>query len=293
MKKKVDYDFLIDSKFNRLLLKIGEKIYEKLDKLYVISLALFFLSLIIFGYNLFTGHLYNADYTIKGGIKYTFQANENVINNLSKTLNVEIHKLNNNYYFIIPKGENINKSKIEATLNSLGIKNYNVEETSSLLSSAFFKTLIGLVIFSFILVIISLFLIYKDVKIASIAGRALFFNIFITFTLTNLFIPLSKYVIPAYLMIIGYGIDTNLILINHMLKEKKFELKKRFALAFNTGIMIHLTTLTVLLIGIILANNLVFKYIFSILAVGLLIDIVDTWFLNGYLIKKFVENQSS
>jgi len=206
---------------------------------------------------------------------------------------VEIHKLNNNYYFIIPKGENINKSKIEATLNSLGIKNYNVEETSSLLSSAFFKTLIGLVIFSFILVIISLFLIYKDVKIASIAGRALFFNIFITFTLTNLFIPLSKYVIPAYLMIIGYGIDTNLILINHMLKEKKFELKKRFALAFNTGIMIHLTTLTVLLIGIILANNLVFKYIFSILAVGLLIDIVDTWFLNGYLIKKFVENQSS
>ncbi|MEO2154510.1 MAG: hypothetical protein ABGW69_01760 [Nanoarchaeota archaeon] len=288
MKKKQDYDFLVDSKFNRFLLKVGEKLYDNLNKLYYISILLFFVSLAILGFKYYTtGSLYKADYTISGGIKYTFAHNTTIKNTIEQQ-NIKVHELGNTYYFIVPN--NYNKSKIEDILKKNNVS-YNVEEVSALLKSAFFKTLIGLIVFSFILVILSILMIYKDWKIASIVGRALLFNLVITFSITNLFIPLSKYILPAYLMILGYGIDTNLILINHMLKERKFDLKKRFALAFNTGIMIHLTTLTVLLVGFFLANNEVFKYIFAILAIGLLVDIIDTWFLNGYLLKKFVEEK--
>jgi len=281
-----DYDFLVDSKFNRILLKIGEHIYENLNKLYIIPIFLFLFSLSLIFYKLFVG--FNIDYTISGGIKITF--NEKI--DLS-SFNVKVKEEGNNYYIILNNNQKELANKIKNYLESNNV-NYNLEEVSPIIGNSwqsFLKRFSLILLFSFVLVFLSLWAIFKKIEVALMGSRALLFNLIITFAITNLFIPLSKYILPAYLMVIGYGIDTNIILINSMLKEKKFELKKRYALAFNTGIMIHLTTLLALLVGILLSNNYTFTIIFSILFLALLVDLIDTWVLNGYLLKKFLESK--
>jgi preprotein translocase subunit SecF len=285
-KKFRDYDFLIDSKFNRLLLKIGEKIYDNLEKLYIIPILLFVFSLGLIGYKLLVG--FNVDYTISGGIKITMDKAVNL-----SQFNLNLKKEGDTYYLIINNNQKNLLPKIKEYLNKSNI-NYNIEEVSPIIGNnweSFLKRFFLILLFSFILVFLSLWAIFKKVEVALIGSRALLFNLTITFAITNLFVPLSKYILPAYLMIIGYGIDTNIILINSMLKEKKFELKKRYALAFNTGIMIHITTLLALLAGILLSNNYVFTVIFSVLFLALVVYLVDTWILNGYLLKKFMQKQ--
>ncbi|HIQ51621.1 MAG TPA: hypothetical protein EYH54_06685 [Nautiliaceae bacterium] len=283
-KKLRTYDFLVNSKLNNFLLKMGESLYNNLSKLYIIPLLLFLFSLFLIAYKLIYG--FNVDYTISGGVKITLS--EKI--DLSK-FGIELEKEGNNYYLILSSDKRDLANKVKEYLEKNNIE-YNLEEVSPVIGNnwqSFLKKFSLILLFSFVLVFLSLWAIFKKVEIALIGSRALLFNLVITFAITNLFIPLSKYILPAYLMIIGYSIDTNIILINSMLKEKRFEPKKRYALAFNTGIMIHLTTLLALLIGMLLSNNYIFTVIFSVLFFALLVDLLDTWILNGYLIKKLFE----
>jgi preprotein translocase subunit SecF len=288
-------DLLISSKFQEILFWIGAKFYKNLKKLIYLPIILFLFACGIYLYNYFTlGTFFPKDFTLEGGLKITTAYNPNLekafynefVKDYGNSLKME--KLNNNLVITIV-GSNYDLKKIKEFLNNKNV-DYNLEEISPLLGRDFLKNLFKTILFSFVFVIIVMKLVYKKWDLALSAGRALFFNIFITLAISTLFIPLSITTLPAYLMILGYGIDTNIALINSMLKERKLEKIRRYQLAFNTGLTMDLTTLVVLFVGILLANNLIFKNIFFVLMIGLLVDIVDTWILNGYLVDKIVKH---
>ncbi len=287
-------NLLINSYFQQILFKVGGFFYDNLNKMIFIPILLFIVAVIIYIYNFFSiGTFLPQDFTLQGGLKVTLPFNTSLKEQFYSTFhpiynkNLKIEELDNNLVITIIGKYNLNQIKDFLSKKKV---TYNLEEVSPLLGKNFLKNLFFSLLLSFIFVTIVMKLIYYRWDLALSAVRALFFNIFITMAISTLFVPLSITTLPAYLMVLGYGIDTNIALINHMLKEKKLERKKRYQLAFNTGISMDITTLIVLIVGSFLANNLVFKNIFFVLMIGLVVDIIDTWILNGFLVENIIKN---
>ena len=85
-------------------------------------------------------------------------------------------------------------------------------------------------------------------------------------------------------MIIGYGVDSNMLLSTKVIKEDHGTPYSRILESMNTGLTMSITTLVALLVLMILANSLVLRQIAGVLTIGLLSDLLNTWILNGNLL---------
>ena len=93
--------------------------------------------------------------------------------------------------------------------------------------------------------------------------------------------------IAAFLMLIGYSVDTDILLTTRAIKKQEGSLNLRILGAFKTGILMTSTALLALLPAFFIVTGLPdsFRQIFLILAIGLGADIINTWLTNASLIK--------
>jgi len=150
--------------------------------------------------------------------------------------------------------------------------------------------------YNFIFVLfLALFVLYLIESVPSIAVIfAAFTDIIFTLTIVDFFgIKLSSAGIAAFLMLIGYSVDTDILLTSRVLKKKEGEINKRIYDAFKTGIMMTLTSLLAVLPAFFLVTGLPesFRQIFLILAIGLFADIFNTWLTNAGIIKWYYERK--
>ena len=108
-------------------------------------------------------------------------------------------------------------------------------------------------------------------------------------------IPLTLPTTAALLMLIGYSVDSDILLTMRVLKRQG-KLEDKLAGAFRTGMIMTSTTLAaVLSLWIVssLAQIEIIKYMAAVLFVGLLLDIMNTWITNAALLKWYVERKGS
>jgi preprotein translocase subunit SecF len=91
----------------------------------------------------------------------------------------------------------------------------------------------------------------------------------------------------AFLMLIGYSVDTDILLTTRILKRHEGELNERFFGAFKTGITMTLTSLLAVILALIVVSSfsVVLTQIFTILTIGLGFDILNTWITNASILK--------
>ena len=119
-------------------------------------------------------------------------------------------------------------------------------------------------------------------------------DILMTLAIVNfLGMKLSTAGIVAFIMLIGYSVDTDILLTTRVIKQKEGEVNERIFGAFKTGLTMTLTSLVVVIIGFILTSEFskVFNQIFMILIIGLLFDIMNTWIFNASIIKWYAEKK--
>jgi preprotein translocase subunit SecF len=119
-----------------------------------------------------------------------------------------------------------------------------------------------------------------------------FADIFFTLVVTNLIgIELSGAGIIAFLMLIGYSVDTDILMTTRLLRTKGGSVNHRLWGAFKTGITMTLTALTAVTISLILVRGLseTLEQIFIILIIGLVFDIFNTWVTNSSMLKWYME----
>jgi preprotein translocase subunit SecF len=104
-------------------------------------------------------------------------------------------------------------------------------------------------------------------------------------------IKLSAAGIAAFLMIIGYSVDTDILLTTRALKKTEGTLNSRIYGAFKTGIFMTMTALVAILPAFFIVTGLPdsFRQIFLILALGLTADIFNTWMTNAGIIKWYCD----
>jgi preprotein translocase subunit SecF len=147
-------------------------------------------------------------------------------------------------------------------------------------------------IIAYILGIVLIY-IYVSNSIPSIAViLAAVSDIIITLAVVNLLgIKLSTAGIAAFLMLIGYSVDTDILLSTKVLKRKEGEIIDRVLIAFKTGIVMSITTITAVSLALIFTQSEIIKQIMMILLIGLLVDIINTWIQNVGILRWHLEKK--
>ncbi len=173
---------------------------------------------------------------------------------------------------------------------NLGNFDYSTSYIGPALGESFFQQTIKALIFAFIAMAIVVFLYFK-VPVPSFAVvLSAFTDIIVSLAIVNLIgIKISKAGMAAFLMLIGYSVDTDILLTTRVLKNKKGTVYSRILDAMKTGLTMSFTTLITVTLAYFLTNSLDIKQIMLILIIGLMVDLLSTWIQNAAILRMYAE----
>jgi len=172
---------------------------------------------------------------------------------------------------------------------------FQKKEIGAALGNAFWETGIFVALVAFALITIVIFIFFREIvpTIAIIAAAS--FDILGGIGLMSFFgIPLSLVSIPALLMLVGYSVDTDILLTTRVLKRKGKTPADRAGESMKTGLTMTSTTFVALLSMLIISYFTQISVIFEITAVllfGLAADTISTWFMNAPLLLWYAEKK--
>ena len=185
------------------------------------------------------------------------------------------------------------KPAIEKTLGyNLTADNSSVEFSGPTLSAGFYRQLVIALLIAFILMSVVILIMFRTVIPSIAVIFAAFSDIIIPLAIVDyLGIKLSAAGIAAFLMLIGYSVDTDILLTTRAIKIKEGFLNERIFKAFKTGIFMTSTAIAAVLPAFFIVTGLPdsFRQIFLILALGLFSDIANTWLTNAGIIKWYAD----
>lgn len=177
---------------------------------------------------------------------------------------------------------------------NLTSENSSFEFTGNTLSESFYKQLLFAILIAFIFMGIVVFILFRTVVPSSAVIISAFADIFMTLIVVNMLgIKMSTAGIVAFLMLIGYSVDTDILLTTRLLKRKEGSLNERTWGAFKTGITMTLTSLLAIIFALVVVKSfsLILTQIFSILAIGLSFDMLNTWITNVGMLKWYAQSK--
>ncbi len=169
-------------------------------------------------------------------------------------------------------------------------ESFSVEVVGPSLGESFFRQTIAALLVAFLLMGIVV-LIYFRTFIPSIAViLAAFSDIVVTLAIFNLTgWKLSSAGVAAFLFLVGYSVDSDILLTSRVLRRKEGTVMERIFGAMKTGLMMTTTTLVAVLAGLLFVQSEVVQQIMFILLVGLLADIPMTYIQNAGILLLYFE----
>jgi len=167
------------------------------------------------------------------------------------------------------------------------------KEVSPTLSATFWQTGINVAISAIILITIVIFIFFRKVVPSIAVISCGIFDVASAVALMAVFqIPLSLSSIPTLLMLLGYSIDTDIMLSSRMLHRKEKSPAERAYDSLGTGLTMTGTTVAAVTVMLLVSYFTQIGLIFEISAVllfGLLGDMVGTWLMNAPILLWYVE----
>ena len=291
--------------------KFREKFEKFHDKNYKL-LLLIPLILLIFSIGFMTDFylknhdILNRDVSLTGGTSITINGNldaqelKSALSGKLQNLNVrEISDISGKQIAVILETKTEGALTKQITEDYLGYNltgaNSSFEFTGATLSQDFYFQLLIAILFSFLFMSIVVFIIFRTLVPSLAVILSAFMDIFMTLTVINLMgVQISTAGIVAFLMLIGYSVDTDILLTNRILKTHE-SINHGIFRAFKTGIMMTLTSITAVIVAFIILKpyGTVLNQIFVILAIGLCFDIFNTWITNVSILKWYVKRKKN
>jgi preprotein translocase subunit SecF len=278
--------------------------YEKncVKGMYV-TFGLLIIALIIVGYNIAAnGELFPRGVSLKGGVSLTILDTDADFNAVQEYLNNEFPQASISVRSISSSGSNgisIDASDVDGTdlLNAVQKKigtteKYSMETMGSSLGAAFFRQTLIAMVLSFIFMAIVVFISFRSVMPSIMVILAAFSDIVMTIAViivTGMKIETAG--IAAILMLIGYSVDTDILLTTRVLKREGGTVFEKIAGAMNTGLLMTFTAIIAVVVALIFTNSDTVAQIMTILLIGLLFDILNTWIQNAGLLYLYLEKK--
>ncbi|MBI2044052.1 hypothetical protein HYT24_01675 [Candidatus Pacearchaeota archaeon] len=187
------------------------------------------------------------------------------------------------------------KDIIESYLGyKLNDENSSTEFISPALSNTFYKQLMIAMLIAFVLMAAVIFFIFRSFVPSTAVILAAFADILMTLVMVNLLgMKVSSAGIVAFLMLIGYSVDTDILLTNRVLKRHEGTINERLFGAFKTGMTMTIAALLAIVLALVVSSlfSVVLTQIFTILMIGLFFDIFNTWVTNASMLKWYMEKK--
>ncbi|NPV51089.1 MAG: protein translocase subunit SecF [Candidatus Methanofastidiosum sp.] len=274
-----------------------EKIFDKIDvtnynykKLVIFPLILVLMSVVFiatFGINLGVDLRGGTLATVQG-VEYTPEIQNYLITNLGdSTIKVRSIFSPLTEGFIVETGPDVDSAKLISLINQrypdVAISVQNIGPS---LGASFLEQGTQAVLFAFLFMAIVVFLAFR----IPIPSAAVVFSAFSDMLIALGFmsitgIELSRYTIAAVLMLIGYSVDTDILLTARVIKEKGENVNEKVRTAMKTGLTMTFTTLAALSALYIFSTSDVLDDIAIVLIFGLIGDLMMTWLFNAGVLK--------
>ncbi len=149
--------------------------------------------------------------------------------------------------------------------------------------------------FAFIFMSITVFIIFRDLIPSIAIITVALSDIIIAIGGMSLFgIPLSVASVGAILMLIGYSVDTDILLTTRILKRKEGTITERAVTAMKTGLTMAVTSISsmvtlYLVVIFLIPSAQTLADIAAVLIIGLTADILTTWLMNLGILRWYLE----
>lgn len=287
--------------------KNGKRLYDRYYKIILIFPAIIFIFSIIYLINFYNtnGDVIYKDVSLTGGTTVTvFDSNVDIVN-LKEALkqelgDIEVREISDirtgrqRAFFVETKSDaETIKNRLEEYLGyDLDNENSSVEFSGSTLSEGFYKQLRIAMVIAFVLMAMVVFFIFRSSVPSLAVILAAFADITMTLAVVNLLgFKLSSAGIVAFLMLIGYSVDTDILLTTRLLKSREGLINERIAGSFKTGITMTLTAIAAIATSLFLIYHFsdTLRQMFIIILIGLGFDILNTWVTNASMLKWYME----
>jgi preprotein translocase subunit SecF len=285
--------------------------YDKSYKLLLlIPLAiLLFSAYYLYNFNAQHGDIVLKDVTLTGGTTITvFDQNANIDDVKSSLLPqfpdlliraISDFRTGSQKGFILETQSeaSVIESALEQYLGyELNIENSSVEFSGTELSQGFYLQLRNSILFAFLFMAIVVFLIFRSAIPSLAVILAALADIVMSLAVVDILgMQLSTAGVIAFLMIIGYSVDTDILLTTRMLKRREGTINERLYGAFKTGVTMTLTSIAALAVAYYMIKDTspILSQIFSILLIGLSFDLFNTWLANASILKWYTEKKEA
>lgn len=268
--------------------------------LIAIPIILALLSLVLIG---FYGLEQGVD--LKGGSQAELQLLGSVTpSELEDTLDA---KLNTNNIKVTNNGNNkvtvelennINSSTFTSAINGKAkVISYN--EIGPVLSEEAMDQIYVAMIFAFLFMAITVFVVFREPVPSVAIILAALCDILIALGGMSIFkIPLSIASVGALLMLIGYSVDTDILLTTRLLKRREGTVEERAKNAMYTGLTMSFAAIAAMGILFVVTKILMpeattLSNISAVLVIGLVGDILSTWLMNLGILKTYIDWRQS
>lgn len=162
---------------------------------------------------------------------------------------------------------------------------FTVEQVTPSFGASFLSNTIYVALVSIFLLIIVIFIFFREVVPSLAVVEAALFDMLTAVALLTLFgFSITLSTVAALLMMVGYSIDTDILLTTRMLKRKDKTILERSNDTLLTGLTVTATlmgaTLVMLVVSWYSQINVIYEIAATILF-GLIGDVIATWFTNA------------
>lgn len=256
-----------------------------------------------------TGELFTQGVSLKGGITMTVQTDSQVdIHELQNTLStanpqsdISVRHISESgtTSALIIEASDITPEQLQTSLSSAGITlktgQYSIESMGSSLGAQFYSQTIKALIIAFIAMSAVVYLTFRNILPSIFIIFSTLSDIISTIAVVNILdIKIGTAGIAAFLMLIGYAVDNNILLTTRVLKRKgeggtTFE---RLIASNKTGLLMTFTALAASMIGYFFTQSDVIAQIMLIITIGMLFDLVYTYFQNAGILRWYLERKT-
>jgi preprotein translocase subunit SecF len=183
-------------------------------------------------------------------------------------------------------------SSLEKTGLSLKKGEYTTQFMGSSLGNSFFRQTIIAVIVAFLAMSIVVLITFRNLVPSLFVILCATSDIVSTFAVVSfLGVKLSTAGVAAFLMLIGYSVDTDILLTTRVLRGKHGTVFERVRGAMGTGLAMSMTSFVAVLVGYFFTSSDTIKQIMLVLAIGLVFDILYTWIQNAGILRWYMERK--
>ncbi|NIO21540.1 MAG: protein translocase subunit SecF [Candidatus Aenigmarchaeota archaeon] len=250
-----------------------------------------------------TGEWFQRSIELKGGTLITINTENRLdVANIETELKEKFTPINvretrsfEGYGTLIETSSEIEPDNILSELKTMGVetRDVSIETIGPSLGATFWSQAQLAIIIAFIFMGIIVFVIFRTFVPSIAVIMSAMSDILITLGLMQVFgIELSLAGLAALLMLIGYSVDTDIMLTSRLLRESEDKtLSEKIRRALKTGLTMTITSIAALTALLLSAISPVLSQIATVLIIGLAIDIMNTWLMNSVILKWYCERK--